>query len=141
MAFRHHYCGPKEFAIFVKENTENDSIIISNDESVFLIYYGNRTTMGYSPNPSQDEHRKIILNIIGLLKSNRSLYVTGSVYYRPVPNYVLNKNFVLEEIGTAVNEEYHHAVLNLRTRNEPLYRIKLNESLPISGYELYGELS
>ena len=136
--FRHQYCGPKEFAEFVMENTENDSVIISNDESVFFTYYANRTVIGYSPYPTPAEHRTTILKFIELLKSNTSLYVTGAVYYTPIPNDVLNKNFIIEEVGSAVNEEYRHAELNLRTRIEPLFRIKLNESLPMSEYVIRG---
>lgn len=141
ISFRHNYCGPKEFALFAKNITEKDSYIISGDEGIFFNYYADRKTLGYPIAANKTELSEAVKNYYSLLKANNSIYVTGKILFETDDfnsSYrTLNKNFILENRGNSINEEYHHAELMLRKRNESLYQIKINPDIPFQKFRVY----
>jgi hypothetical protein len=138
--FRHDYCGPEEFALFVKGVTEEGSYIIANDESVFFQYYGGRKTLSYPLFAGPETVAMTVKQYYDILMENGTIYVPDKMFFYSDPKQsvlvTLEANFILEKIGTAVNEEYHHAELASGKRNESIYRLRLNPEIPLEEFRI-----
>ncbi|MFQ6050243.1 MAG: phospholipid carrier-dependent glycosyltransferase [Candidatus Hydrothermarchaeota archaeon] len=110
----------EEFALFVKNNTEEDSLIIVSEERAFISYYGNRTTI--PTNVSLTE---------SYLKEGKPVYLISSAFFtrggrEKEEKFKENFNFTL--IGTKLNEDFHHKSIYSGFFDEYLYELKLKNT-------------
>lgn len=124
--FRTQYCGNKEFAHYVEQNTEPNSVIIAMDEAIHIIYYTNRTTLG-PPRDGNDKKIKIFVNKIDrYLDHNTPVYIIGTAFTydpgRKVRQAVLNR-YNLTVIGSSLNEDYHNKAMFDGKFEERLFKI------------------
>jgi len=99
--YRHYHCGSKDYGTFFSNLTKDD-YVLATDDAVFIDYYSNATP---------------IYDISGY--ENESIFI---------PEYLIkrhNLNYSFEYYGHVKIENYHHAKLNLRIRDENIYKINL----------------
>ncbi|MCX5666773.1 MAG: glycosyltransferase family 39 protein [Candidatus Omnitrophica bacterium] len=56
LKFRHSYNGEKKFALFVKDKTEPNAIIVTMDDALFIEYYAGRKTLTHPINNWKEMH-------------------------------------------------------------------------------------
>lgn len=128
LIFRHNFVGGKELALFVKENTEKDALIIAMDDAPFLEYYGKRETLSHPVGNDRKKLKKMLQVIKEEIEKGRPVYITYSGFsYDPQRLFErsLYYNFKLKKIGSFVTEDYHHASISFRIYKDVLYRIML----------------
>lgn len=127
LEFRHRYNGEKQFALFVKEHTEENAVIIAMDDSYHIQYYAERESVTH-PVGNAEETNKFILQLKERLKEGRPLYIIESGFgYDPegVFRNALLDNFKMQLIGRRLAEDFHHPELQLQTYNEGLFKLQL----------------
>jgi len=126
LATRHLWCGPKEFALYVKDHTEPDAVVIAIDEYPFIEYYSHRTTL--VPRVSMDRRDVVEFNrkLSGYIRNDTPVYLISSAFAyddRTGLRKNLLTNFELYFIGEKFNEEFHRPEFSLQTFKERLYRL------------------
>jgi hypothetical protein len=132
LIFRHRYCGEKEFALFVKEKTEDNAMIISMDEGPFIEYYGKRRVISH-PIGDSVKIEEFIDEIKEYLKNKVSVYLIESgLSYDPGEHFQKNlfENFNVSIIGEKLTEDYHIAEIKFHDYYEKLFKIELKNALP-----------
>jgi hypothetical protein len=77
LSFRSEKCGPCEFAILVSELTPEGALVESADQSRHHEYYGDRTVLGYRPNPFDVEDIENYFNTVdSLIIDEPGFYIT-----------------------------------------------------------------
>ena len=131
LSFRHRYNGEKQFASYVKENTENNAVIVSIDDGAFIEYYGQRQTL----TPAVGDVKKIadfIKRIDGYLLNKVPVYVTQSaVTYDPGDTLkeAINSNFNVSIVGEKLYEDYHRPELSFQALYQKLFKLNLKKML------------
>jgi hypothetical protein len=139
--FRHNYSGLKEYALFVGNITEPNAVIIENDNSVFLRYYANRSTLGFPYLGTRAQVTDTVIEIHTLLDNGIPVYVPGNILVQDefeTPKSTLLYNFELYELGTVLSEDYHHSVLYLKLINRTIYRIRKKENMTVENIGVYA---
>jgi hypothetical protein len=126
LAFRHHYNGAKQFALYVKEKTETNAVIISMDDSPFVNYYGQRKTL----NPPVGDDKEKINNFVKVIKrylaNNIPVYLMESALSYDEGNFLkaaLDGNFSSSLVGEKLSEDFHRPELGLQTYKQKLFKI------------------
>jgi hypothetical protein len=126
LEFRTQYCGNKEFAHYVQQNTEPNSVIIAMDEAIHLRYYANRTTWGHPRDGNDIKIKEFVSKIDSPLDNNTPVYIieTGFTYDpgRKVQQAILNR-YNLTLIGSHLNEDYHKKAMFDGKFEERLFKI------------------
>jgi hypothetical protein len=129
LSYRRTFNGEKQFALFVKEKTPENAIIIAMDDSVFIEYYGLRKCITYPPDQAGLD--RFILTISGYLRNNVPVYFsTGCLYGYDRKNILrraLRENFNLKLTGAHLAEDYHRAEVSFQTYSERLYKVELKK--------------
>jgi len=130
LVFRHYYNGEKQFALYAKEKTEDNAIIIAMDDSPFIDYYGNRKAIGH---PVGDIRQlDDFINIIkGYLKDGRPVYLIESgLRYDPdgFLEIALKRNFSISIVGEKLSEDYHRPELKLQTYHQRLFKLNFKNN-------------
>lgn len=129
---RHEYSGPKEYGLFVERVAPPDSVIIENDNAVFVSYYGHRETMGYPRMPSREQVEETVRQIHGHLDAGRPVYVSSRIFSldeRNSPALTLQANFNIRKVGELKTEDYHRAELRLRPVDRTFYELGKKEGM------------
>jgi len=129
LSFRHHYNGEKQFALFVKEKTEDDAVIITMDDAAFIEYYGNRKAMGHPADDSKSM-QNFLREIVSFLANQVPVYITESgfsydhskLFYKTIFD-----NLEVVEVGTKLSEDYHRPELEFWKYNQRLFKIYLKK--------------
>lgn len=126
LEFRHRYNGAKQFALYVKEKTKDNAIVIAMDDGPFIEYYGHRRTLGH---PIGDTLK--INNLVGdinkYLKKEVPVYLIESgLAYDPGMLFknALFGNFNVSIVGEKLTEDYHRPDAGLRLYYEKLFKIE-----------------
>jgi hypothetical protein len=110
LEFRTQYCGPKEYAYYVQQNTEPNSVILAMDEWIHLEYYAKRLTMQHPRDGSDTEINEFVNDIDKYLDNNTPVYVIETAFsYDPgqkVQQAILTR-YNITMIGSHLNEDYH----------------------------------
>ena len=127
LEFRTQYCGPKEFAYYVQQNTEPDSVVIAVDEWIHLKYYANRTTLTHTQDGNDTKILEFLDRIDNYLDNNTPVYIveTGFSYdpgQKIQKSIVTNYNLTL--IGSHLNEDYHKKAMFDGRFEERLFKIQ-----------------
>ncbi|GBE37876.1 hypothetical protein BMS3Bbin08_00473 [bacterium BMS3Bbin08] len=131
LKFRHHYNGAKQFALYVKEKTEEDAVIITSDDRPFIRYYSDRKTINYPINPAAytKEVNDFVNKIDKLLMEGVPVYVTEWGLNSYDPDNILGTSlaikFNISIIGEKLSEDYHRPDMKLDLRNQKLFKIDL----------------
>ena len=127
LEFRTQYCGPKEFAYYVQQNTEQDSVVLAMDEWIFLQYYANITTLQHPRDGNETKIKEFLGVIDSYLDNNTPVYIieTGFSYDpgQKVQQAILT-NYNLTLVGSHLNEDYHKKAMFDGKFEERLYRIE-----------------
>jgi hypothetical protein len=123
LAFRHAFDGEKRFALFVAALTEPDAVIITEDQHVFMTYYGQRKVL-WLPVNNADLMGAFVSHVNALLKKGVPVYCTYSAY---LPNdeqlRTVSDHFQVMKVGAFVSEDYHRADMRFRFHTQKLYRV------------------
>jgi hypothetical protein len=123
--FRHSYNGEKRYALFVKENTPENSVIIVMDDGPFIEYYGDRKIFGH-PIGDIDETKIWVSDIKNYLKNGTPVYLAESGFSYDqgdiFKNAVLN-NFNITVVGSKLIEDYHHSLIEFAKYDARLFKI------------------
>ncbi len=111
----------EEFALYVKNNTETNSLLVVSEETAFIQYFGNRTA--------------IPLNVTltkSCLMEGKNVYVVSSAFFKrggEEKEVEFRGTFNFTLVGTRLNEDFHHRAIYSGFFNESLYKLRLkNES-------------
>lgn len=125
VAFRAAYCGPKEAAIFVRDRTEPDAIVLAADEAIHIRYYARRATRSH-PVDELAPIRAFVDEMAGLVRAGKKVYVTTSAYNYDRNGYfrvLMSDRFALVPVGEVVDEDYHRPELSFQKYRARLYRM------------------
>ena len=128
LAWRHLYCGPKQFALYAKEHTEPAAVVIAADQDLAIEYYGKRKVLTPSVSGRQEEISKFIKTAEEYLINNTPLYIITSAFSYDRDHSFRNsllKKFELVLVGGKISEDYHHPELGFQSYNENLYKVHL----------------
>ena len=109
LQFRHKYNGQKQFALYVKQNTENNAIIIAMDDSPFIQYYGKRKTVAH-PIDNPVENFAFLNRIKGYINIGIPVYLISSgLSYDSGGAFreALLTGFDVKFVGQKLTEDYH----------------------------------
>jgi len=126
ISHRHEYSGTKELALWVEKNTEENSIIISNDIGFFIEYYGHRERIVSPRTGNNEDINKFIDKLLSLSQEDRPIYTTGEGLAIDPGQKVLAKiqeNFNIALIGEVESEIYQFSELELKPYKESLYKL------------------
>ena len=126
ISYRHDYSGTKEFANFVKENTEENAVIMSNDLGFFIQYYGNRTKITHPRSGNDQEIQQFIQELKDYNAKEISVYSTEEGFGIDPEGKVLTaiqENFDVLLVGEQENEWYGGSSLELKKYNEKLFKL------------------
>jgi hypothetical protein len=126
LKFRHGYNGQKRFALFVKEKTEENAVIIALDDGPFIEYYANRKTIAY-PVAGQPQADSFAQGLRTYLKNGIPVYLMQSALIydeKKLFENTLYKKFQVEAIGEKLTEDYHFPELRFTTYYEKLFKIE-----------------
>ena len=125
LSFRHRYNGEKQFALFVREKTEDKALIISMDDSVFIEYYAQRKILTH---PLSDRKQMTIFlrRVAVSLVNNIPVYLTGSgLSYdkQGIFRNILLTNFDMKIVGSKLSEDYHRAEMGFTKYDQTLFKL------------------
>lgn len=129
LEFRHNYNGEKRFALYVKESTEENAVVIAMDDGPFIEYYARRKALGH-PIGNMAQINNFTRTIAGYLKNRTPVYLIESgLTYDPqgVFQKSLLQNFNVAVIGKHLVEDFHRADLRFQTYYEKLFKLSLKE--------------
>ena len=120
LKFRHDYCGPKEMALFFKENTEQNAIIFTERYDGHVSFYGNRKNQGF-------EGIKVFKQKINIaINNNTPIYVSETFLLFPgneIAAYMLKNEYDLILVGEVLSENFNAASIRSRKFIERLYKV------------------
>lgn len=132
LKFRHGYSGLKQYSLFVKENTEQNALIIMfGDDGPFLDYYAGRKIFPCNVY-SQKGVDQALLKISQELSNDTPIYISESCifqrsfYFQDMFYNSMFKLYNTTKIGSALYEDYHKNDLRILTGNSSLYRLNQN---------------
>ena len=109
LSLRHHYNGEKQFALFVKEKTEANAVIITMDDAAFIEYYGNRKAIGH-PADEWRGMQDFLREVASFLANHVPVYITESGFSYDSSRFfcrTIFENFEVTEVGSKLSEDYH----------------------------------
>ena len=123
---RHEFSSPKEYALFIKNNTEDNAFIIARDDVIFLQHYTQRATIGHPLKLFEQQKGYMLASVIDSLNNKTPVYVGTKMLTLAgnILNRTLHPNFDLEYIDSIYVEDYHHSSVTLNLNKEELFRIK-----------------
>jgi Dolichyl-phosphate-mannose-protein mannosyltransferase len=127
--FRHTYNGPKQFALYINKNTENNAIIIAMDDAPFIEYYGKRATLKH-PIDDPEKTDVFLKSIAARLQSGGAVYLVsdGLKYdYRGIFQKAFFEDFKLTLVGRKLTENYHRTEHGFAFYSGRLYRVSLKK--------------
>jgi hypothetical protein len=127
--FSHRYNLQKDFAEFVKNNTEPTSYIIAMDEGFFIEYYANRRILYKAIGCNKKDFDDFFNEVDRLLNNGNKIYIISTGIYGYDPNkYFINtllNNYNLKYIGQRPNQDWHSdSIYTLGLFIEKLYKIE-----------------
>jgi len=121
LKFRHDYCGPKEMALFFKENTEPNAIIFTEIFNRHVRFYGHRKNEVFSGLTNFQQEIDIATS------NNKPIYVTETFLGFPgneIATHILKNEYDLILIGKVSSENFNSASIRSRKFIEKLYRLE-----------------
>jgi len=129
LEFRHNHNMQKEFAMYLKNITEDNAIILAKDEGIFLRYYlgsTNRSITSFPSTCNSTKMKEFFEKMDSWLEENRSVYIieTGLAYdpCRLFLNTLL-QNYNLTLVGKHLNEDWHHKSIYPGLFEERVFKI------------------
>lgn len=127
LEFRHVYNGEKQFALYVREKTEDNAIVIAMDDGPFIEYYGKRK---FIKHPIDDAAKisDFIKTIDKYLKNDVPIYLieSGLSYdTHGVFGKMIFKHFDVITVGNKLTEDFHRPELKFQTYREKLFKLQL----------------
>lgn len=126
LEFRHRYNGAKQFALYVKEKTKDNAIVIAMDDGPFIEYYGHRRTLCH-PIGDTLKINNLVEDINKYLKKEVPVYlIESALAYDPGMLFknALFGNFNVSIVGEKLTEDYHRPDAGLRLYYEKLFKIE-----------------
>jgi len=128
---RHDRAILPEFAVWVKEKTEEGACVIVADERYFMQYYGQLRTMNRPMSilkSTKQELEEFNAKVIGLLQQGIPVYMTSASLWaydrdKHFSEFVL-ESFDLEVVGHHPYEDWHNGSLELHIFDCQLIKIK-----------------
>jgi len=129
LEFRHSHNMQKEFAMYLKNITEENAIILAKDEGIFLRYYlesTNRSITSFPSTCNQVKMDEFFERMDSWLGENRSVYIIETGFaYDPCGLFLntLLQNYNLTLVGKHLNEDWHHKSISPGLFEERVFKI------------------
>lgn len=127
LSFRNQYNGEKQFALFVKEKTENNAVILEADDAPFIEYYAKRKALTLDL-CSVDKANRAIAVIKEYLKKGIPVYISESALMICRAQYfwgALLKNFHVTTTGKKAYENYHRPETRINIFYLKLFKVQI----------------
>ena len=129
LKFRRNYNGEKRYAMFVRDKTEPESIIITMDDSAFIEYYADRRTTAH---PIDDEEGMLsfMQKMRSSIRKGAPVYVTGSAFSyddRLTFRDLFNRFFDTKSMGSILTEDYHRPEARFMRYDQSLLKVTPKE--------------
>jgi 4-amino-4-deoxy-L-arabinose transferase-like glycosyltransferase len=128
LEFRHANNLQEQFGRWVRKNTPQDAVIISNDEWLFLNYYAHRRPLHKPWDCDSLSSQRFREAIDKELSAGRRVFVLQSVLatdfcgvFRKGPQ----QKYDFSEIGRCQNENWHHNCLDMQVNDDRLLELKI----------------
>ncbi|MFA5146924.1 MAG: glycosyltransferase family 39 protein [Candidatus Omnitrophota bacterium] len=133
LEFRHSYNGEKRYALFVRDNTPADAVIITMDDSAFIEYYAGRKTVTH---PIDDIRKTadFVKEMKGYLAKGVPLYMTGSALsydHKKIFSRIFDANFYVHLVGSRLSEDYHRPEIRFFRYKQGLFKVTPKRALDI----------
>ena len=128
IASRSHTSGEKQHALWIKDIVPPGSVIVVQDDAVFIRYYAGLKHRKYPIGAAQTPVRLLmwVKETRELIESGTPVFLTsGSLAYDRTGAFrrALMRNFQLERVGALETEDYHHSAIKFRHHKAQLFRI------------------
>jgi predicted membrane-bound mannosyltransferase len=123
--YRSRISGPKDYALWLKEQTPPNAVIIAMDDSVFIEYYAGLRCK-HHPIGDPQAMKVWVREVRELLANGTPVYAVGdglTYDHRQLFRRTLLNNFRLEQIGSHLTENYHRAELRFTFYDSPLIQL------------------
>ncbi|MFH1125954.1 MAG: glycosyltransferase family 39 protein [Candidatus Altiarchaeota archaeon] len=80
LEYRSGFCGPKSFAVTLRDTVEQNSVVIVMDEAPHLQYYGGLAVIGHPLDGNMVEINKSMAEINGYLNNGTAVYLVSSAF-------------------------------------------------------------
>lgn len=122
---RKSYSGPKQAALYVRDHTEPEAVILTMDEAPFVEYYAKRKVMQH---PLEEElpNRAFVEDLKKLAIAGTPVYINDTAPSYDHEKHFRNsmyRNFIYVAVGGATDEESLRSELTLRLFPNNLYRL------------------
>lgn len=126
LEYRKDYNGLKELGLFLKEHTEEDAIIITNEDARFIEYYGHRKTISPPISDKTDVHLNWLRDVVKNTKDNPYYFFEVRMFgISALPGYdieryggaiqkMIRKVANVQEIGSIELELFQDPVLRFQ---------------------------
>lgn len=123
---RHQKQYQVDFARYVAEVTEPGSIVITQDEGIFLAYYTSRETLVPPFRCTAGEWEEFFSRLNAILKSGRRVYLAATgLTYDPclILRNFIEQNLLLQQVGMQLNENWHTDIVTRHLFKEKIFLI------------------
>ncbi len=129
LEFRHRHALQSDFGRWVARKTEPDSVVLALDESIFIEHYAKRKTLKRPITCRREEVLDFFKDELDpLLDEGRGVYVISTAFAAydecGIFKQGLFSRYRLTALGSRINEDWHHALLNRTLIIERLYKIE-----------------
>ena len=134
LSFRHIYNGEKQFALYVREKTPENSIVVAIDDAPFMEYYGHRAT-SVIPVNAPESMEKFMKQLKDSMKRGIPVYMMESAFYMMEAAFIYDSKyeftkkffteFSVNVVGEKLSEDYHRPELSLNTYMQKLFKLEL----------------
>ena len=123
--YRSEISGPKDYALWLKEQVPPNAVIIAMDDSAFIEYYAGLRSKRH-PIGDADAMQKWVRDVRGLIADGTPVYAVRSAFsydHQRLFRRALRTHFQLDWVGSHRTENYHRAELRFALKNSPLFRL------------------
>ncbi|MFH1202432.1 MAG: glycosyltransferase family 39 protein [Candidatus Omnitrophota bacterium] len=115
LKLRHEYCLQEEFAKLVAAKTADTSLIIAQDERLFLGYYTERHSIIAPVTCNRKEIRQFLVDEIdNQLSKKNEVYIVDSTFaydHCGLLEREISKKYKIDTVASCINETWHHTTV------------------------------
>jgi hypothetical protein len=134
LSFRHRHNLQKEFALYLENLMEENSVILAKDEWIFLEHYIKnkpRIITGFPSTCEPDQMDKFLDQLDKWMAEGRKIYIIETGFgYDPCELFSAgsSKRYDIKVAGEHINEDWHHKCLMLAIFKEHVFKLSPKES-------------
>jgi hypothetical protein len=123
--YRSRISGPKDYALWLKEQVPPNAVIIAMDDAAFIEYYAGLRCKRH-PIGNGAAMQNWVREVRELIANGTPVYAIRSAFsydHQRLFRKALQTHFKLEQIGSHHTENYHRTELRFALKDGPLFRL------------------